>query len=48
MFSILHTVGVEASVSSVYDAISTKAGLSGWLTEKVAGDECVARYTLPK
>ena len=41
MFSILHTVGVEAPVSSVYGAISTKAGLSGWWTEKVTGDECV-------
>lgn len=41
MFSILHTVGVEAPVSNVYGAISTKAGLAGWWTDKVTGDECV-------
>jgi hypothetical protein len=41
MLSILHMVGVEAPAASVYGAISTKAGLTGWWTEQVAGDECV-------
>jgi uncharacterized protein YndB with AHSA1/START domain len=41
MPDILHTVGIEAPMTRVYVAIATKAGLAGWWTEKVTGDERV-------
>lgn len=41
MVDIVHRVGVEAPVSRVFHALSTKSGLAGWWTEQVTGDERV-------
>jgi len=41
MPDILHRVGIEASASRVFAALSTKAGLAGWWTENVSGTERV-------
>jgi len=36
---ILHSVGIEARVSRVYQILTTKEGLARWWTEKVSGNE---------
>jgi uncharacterized protein YndB with AHSA1/START domain len=38
---IRHQVGVKATTNEVYDALATLDGLSGWWTEKTAGDAAV-------
>lgn len=39
MKKILHTVDIDASPEEVYDAISTRSGLSGWWTTTVEAEE---------
>ena len=41
MYDILHFVGIEGPVAPIYAALSTKAGLAGWWTENVSGEEHV-------
>ena len=38
MYDILHRVGIKASPRSVYDALTTCEGLSGWWTTTTEGD----------
>ena len=39
MVHIIHRIGIKASSSQVYNALSTIKGLAGWWTENVEGDE---------
>lgn len=52
MASIMHRVGIKASVSTVYSALSTIDGLSGWWTKNTAGTSEIGgtiefRFLLP-
>jgi uncharacterized protein YndB with AHSA1/START domain len=38
MADIIHRIGIHASPSQVYPALSTIAGLAGWWTEETQGD----------
>ncbi|QDV23411.1 SRPBCC family protein [Aureliella helgolandensis] len=38
MVDIIHRVGVRASASSVYTALSTTDGIAGWWTKETTGD----------
>jgi len=41
MAQILHRIGIKASVSKVYEALSTIDGLSGWWTRETSGSSQV-------
>lgn len=37
MVNIIHRVGIKSPLEKVYEALSTKAGISGWWTEDTSG-----------
>ena len=46
MVDILHAVTIEAPVGAVYDALTTREGLSGWWTEDTRSGKDGARQAL--